>query len=63
VDGKLDMSQQCVLTDQKVDHILGCIKRNVDRRSREVILTICSALVRPHLSTASRCGVLSRGEM
>ena len=49
MDGKLDMSQQCVLTDQKVNHILGCIKRNVGRRSREVILTNCSALVRPHL--------------
>jgi len=38
VDGTLDMSQQCVLTTQKANHILGCIKRNVASRLREVIL-------------------------
>ena len=38
VDGKIDMSQQCVLTVQKVKCILGCIKRNMNSRSREVIL-------------------------
>ncbi|KFQ77119.1 hypothetical protein N337_09177, partial [Phoenicopterus ruber ruber] len=46
---KLHMTQQCALTAQKANWILGCIKRSVTSRLREVILTFCSTLMRPHL--------------
>ncbi|GAB0183581.1 mitochondrial enolase superfamily member 1 [Grus japonensis] len=49
VDEKLNVSQQYVFAAQKANHILGCIKRGVTCRSREVILPLYSALVRPHL--------------
>ena len=49
MDGKLDISQKYVLTAEKANCVLGCIKRRVVSSLREVILPLYSVLVRPHL--------------
>jgi len=54
VDKELNMTHQCVLAAQKANCILGCIKRIVTSRLREVILALCSTLVRPHLESCSQ---------
>ena len=49
MDNKLDSSQQCASVAWQVNCILGCIKRGVASRAREITVLLYSALVRPQL--------------
>ncbi|KAK4815361.1 LOW QUALITY PROTEIN: hypothetical protein QYF61_001349 [Mycteria americana] len=66
VDEKLDMGWQCALAAQKANHTLGCIKRSMASRLREVILPLYSALTPPgglHPALGSLLEQVQRGAM
>ena len=56
MNGRQNISQQCALAAHKANRILSCIQRIVASRAREVILSLCSVLVRPHLEYCIQMG-------
>ncbi|GAB0176387.1 mitochondrial enolase superfamily member 1 [Grus japonensis] len=57
MDTKWNTSQQCALAMKKTNSLLGCI------RSREVILPLCTTLVRRIWSAESSPGLSRKGEI
>lgn len=57
IDAKIKTSQKCALT-AKVNGIWDCIRQSVVSKSKEVIVPLCSALVRPTWSAVPVLGCL-----
>jgi len=49
VDHVINMSEECAVAANQANRMLGCIKKDMTSRDKEVIIPLYSALVRPHL--------------
>ncbi|CAM5109435.1 unnamed protein product [Eretmochelys imbricata] len=49
VDHRMTMSRQCDMAMKKANAVLGCIRRGISSRDKEVLVPLYKALVRPHL--------------
>ncbi|KAK4816598.1 LOW QUALITY PROTEIN: hypothetical protein QYF61_018646, partial [Mycteria americana] len=54
LDTRLTTSQQGALTTKRANRILGCIQHSITSRSKEVIIPLYLALLRPHLEYCVR---------
>ncbi|CAM4404156.1 unnamed protein product [Caretta caretta] len=46
---RMTMSRQCDMAMKKAKEVLGCIRRGISSRDKEVLVLLYKALVRPHL--------------
>uniref|UniRef100_A0A674I2H4 DDE-1 domain-containing protein n=1 Tax=Terrapene triunguis TaxID=2587831 RepID=A0A674I2H4_9SAUR len=49
VDRRMTMSRQCDVAVKKANAVLGCIRRSISSRDKEVLVPLYKALVSPHL--------------
>ncbi|CAM4628384.1 unnamed protein product [Lepidochelys olivacea] len=49
VDHRMTRSRQCDIALKKANAVLGCIRRGISSRDKEVLVPLYKALVRPHL--------------
>ena len=62
MDCKLNLSRQCDAAVKKTNAVLGCINRGITLKSQDVIVPLCTALVRLHLKALFPKGHGQNGE-